>query len=199
VYLLLVVGLVAAYVVLLLALAPSVNAFRLRRGTGGPVRPLRVRPGQVAIVAGIGFFFLSLTDPWVPPEILVVRASPHISQDILQPDDGFVRTPDGYEGVAYVLRVDLAEVTILTDRNRRVMTLHVHDVLARHVCRDPGHSTRTPLFAKITRADSSPNLPQPSGDRPSPPHHCQDACKDPPRKRAAVEHGGVRTLTPVGS
>src|SRR5437764_261371 len=56
--------------------------------------------GPAAVIALAGFFLVSLTTPWVPPEEISVQPS---AASEFRPVDGFARAGRDLQGTAYVM------------------------------------------------------------------------------------------------
>jgi hypothetical protein len=135
-------------------------------GNGGatehPAR--RPRPVPMVIVALLVGFFASLSDPWVAPEVVTLRATP-ATNEALEARDGFVRSAAGWRGVAYPLDTGESSETFLVRTTRRVLHVRSEDVLVRSVCRYDLPSHKEALIHELLgHSDESPNPSCPSVD-----------------------------------
>lgn len=160
---LLVIAVGVVYVAVFAAVAAVMPAtLGNQRAVERPAR--RPRPIPMVIVALLAGFFASLSDPWVAPEIVTLKATPATEQ-ALEARDGFVRTAAGWRGVAYPLDTGQSSETFLARTTRRVIHLRSDDVLARSVCRYDLPSYKEALIHELLgHSDQSPNPPCPSVD-----------------------------------
>jgi hypothetical protein len=151
--LLLVAGLGVVYV-LLFTLA---SRLMTRRADGTDPVTARPRLFPMAVVAVLVGFFATLSDPWVAPEVIFVRATPATLAS-LQAGDGFVRTRGGLKGVAYPLDSGGGSLTVLARTTRRVIRLPAGDVIARNLCRYDLPSHKESLLHELVGHDEvTPN------------------------------------------
>lgn len=130
---LVILGIAIAYLAALCVAAWMLGRAQRSRSAGEP-RPLQFRAGPMLIVATLAVFLLTLTEPWVAPEVVTIRESPEV-RSALEPSDGLVNSKIGLTGVAYPLEDGLTWDTFLIRKTRRVIRIRSEDVLSRNTCR----------------------------------------------------------------
>jgi hypothetical protein len=153
---------IAAASLVYVAVFAAVARISARWGSAHDDRPVRLRTFPMILVGLLIAFFLTLTEPWVAPEVITVTATPAVAAS-LEPRDGFVRVGNTYRGIGYPLDTGGGNLSVLARTTRRIVRFPSSAVLSRKICRyDLPVYREVLLHDLLGHSDKPPNPACPS-------------------------------------